>query len=67
MTGNELVSYLKGNKGKKVSCPVYFIDSLEWVFVERKDLIKTLIKMGNNESGCEFVDKGWYLELVRVD
>lgn len=68
MLGKELISDLKHlHKNKKIAVPMYMKDTIYWVFCERKDLFEQLKKSSDYETGMTIEDKGWYVELIRMD
>jgi hypothetical protein len=63
MTGHELAKAVRAAKGK-VAVPVGLGDVFEYVYAEKSDLIATLERMGNMETGkvLETESGGYFLK-----
>lgn len=67
MTGNELAKAIKNCKGK-IAAPVNIYGVIDYIYVEKKDLVDTILQYGDNETSLvlsrEEDESGWFLETV---
>ena len=63
MTGWELARAVRAAKGK-VSVPVLLANEVSFVYAEKQDLIATLEKAGNSETGMKLSEeeRGFFIE-----